>query len=219
MPLTTRCGAFKRGFHLATAGFTLIELLVVVGIIAVLASITVGVCGSVMRRVKDTQARVMVHGLVTAVKSYQMEYNRFPRVLPDPGTKTIEDLIVYTEPDNEMISTLLGKNDQFNPRSVSFFDPPVAKNEANGLVTYDNTFGLVDPWSDPSTSNWQGYYIVLDYSGDRLLENPLKRSGSDVDFSSSFMKSQPDKISTDVLVYSDGDWTLSSSNRKPITSW
>jgi prepilin-type N-terminal cleavage/methylation domain-containing protein len=201
------------------AGFTLIELLVVVTIVAVLATLSVAVSNSVMRRVKETQARVVVHGLVAAIKSYQVEYNQLPKVLPDGNSGTIEDSIVYTEPDNEMIATLLGKNQQFNPRAIQFLDLPLAKNEANGLVNYDEAYGLVDPWSDPASKQWQGYYIVMDYNGTGKLDNPLKRPDSDVTFSSSFLNNQPDKISADVLVYSDGDWSSSPMQRKPITSW
>ncbi len=201
------------------AGFTLIELLVVVTIVAVLATLSVAVSSSVMRRVKETQARVAVHGLVAAIKSYQVEYNRLPNVLPEANSGTIEDSIVYTEPDNEMIATLLGKNQKFNPRAIQFLDMPLAKNEANGLVNYDDAYGLVDPWSDPASKQWQGYYIVMDYNGSGKLDNPLKRPDSGVTFSSSFLNNQPDKLSADVLVYSDGDWSNSPLQRKPITSW
>lgn len=202
-----------------SAGFTLIELLIVISIVALLASISVVAMNGVMRRVKVTQASATVQTLLSAVKSYQLEYNRFPTVLSTPDTGTIEDSIVYTEPDNEMIATLLGKNLTYNPRAIRFLDPPLAKNEANGLVVYDDTYGLVDPWSDPSSKQWQGYYIIMDYAGRGYLDNPVKRADSDVAFSSSYLNNQPDKINTDVLVYSDGDWGASTAARKPVTSW
>jgi prepilin-type N-terminal cleavage/methylation domain-containing protein len=122
------------------AGFTLIELLVVVAIIAVLAGLAFPTMSGVMRRVKETQALSMIHSLVSAAKSYQAEYNRLPKVMPDRGTGTIDDSIVYTEPENDLIAALLGKSQPFNPRGVQFLEGPMARDECNGTVVYENSY-------------------------------------------------------------------------------
>lgn len=196
-------------------GFTLIELLIVITIIAVLVGMALPAINAVLRKSKENQARAAAHGLVVAVKAYQTEYSR----LPDPNaTNSTDDATIITDSSNDMIATLLGKNTTYNPREIAFYDPSVAKNEANGLITDSGKYELVDPWSRPSARQY--YTMTLDYGGDRSLDNPVKttKPASGENFNAAYLAAEQDELSTEVVVYSDND-PRSSASRKPITSW
>lgn len=197
-------------------GFTLIELLIVITIIAILAGLAVPAANMVMQKAKETQAKVMIVGLVNAVKSYQTEYNR----LPDPiGTSA--ETTVNTDSSNGVIKILLGKDSTFNPRAIVFFDPPTAKNSANGLIITGSdpsaTYALVDTWSTPT--KLQYFHMAFDYSGDLSIPNPMKTGANSAMFKSDYIAAQPDTLRGDVIVYSDNDPSMASSKRKPVTSW
>ncbi len=195
-------------------GFTLIELLVVITIIAILAGLSVPAANAILRKAREAQARAAVHGLAIAVKGYQTEYNR----LPDPNaTASTVDATILTDSSNDMIAVLLAKNTTYNPREVPFYDPPIAKNDANGLITASG-YAVVDPWSKPSALQY--YHITLDYGGDRSIENPVKTTApaSGVAFNATYLAAEQTDLAAEVVVYSDND-PRSSATRKPITSW
>ena len=60
------------------AGFTLVELLVVIGIIAVLAALTLAVIPRVIRAAKVKEAKMQMTAIVMAIQSYDSDYNHFP---------------------------------------------------------------------------------------------------------------------------------------------
>ncbi len=196
-------------------GFTLIELLVVITIIAVLAGMAIPAGNAVLRKARESQARAAAHGLAVAVKAYQSEYNR----LPDPkATSSTVDATIETSSANDMITVLMGKNTIYNPREIPFYDPPIAKNSANGLIATGGKYEVVDPWS--KSSALQYYRMTLDYSGDHSIENPVKTTPptSGEPFNAAYLTAELDDLSAEVVVYSDND-PLSSALRKPVTSW
>ncbi|MEI6534485.1 MAG: type II secretion system protein [Verrucomicrobiaceae bacterium] len=144
-------------------GFTLIELLIVISIIAILAGMAVPAANMVMTQARKTQAKTTMVGLVNAIKSYQTEYNRFPQ----DSTVTTETAIQLTAANNSLMKAL--KPDQtaaapaLNPRMITFFDPPIAKNDTlNGLTS---TYALLDPWGKP-------FWVLFDFDGDEQLKSP-----------------------------------------------
>lgn len=204
------------------SGFTLIELLVVISIIAVLAGLAIPTANIVLRKAKETQARAAVQGLVIAVKGYQTEYNRLPNpTTAGGGGGPPPETPIDTDSSTEMIGILLGKNATYNPREIPFYDPPIAKGEANGLITgggeggAGSSFEVVDPWS--TSSNRQYYHMALDYDGNRSIVNPVKSESTK--FNDAFINAEPAELAADVIVYSDNDPRIPSSTRKPITSW
>jgi len=205
------------------SGFTLIELLVVISIIAVLAGLAIPTANIVLRKAKETQARAGVQGLVIAVKGYQTEYNR----LPSPGAAggaggPPPETPIQTDSSTEIVSILLGKNPTYNPREISFYDPPIAKGEANGLISSgggegggSGSYEVVDPWS--TSKSRQYYHMALDYDGNHSIANPVKSESSK--FNDAFISAEPIEVSADVIVYSENDPRIASGARKPITSW
>jgi prepilin-type N-terminal cleavage/methylation domain-containing protein len=61
-----------------TSGFTLVELLVVMGIIAILASILLGVAGPALRAAQRAKAANMATQIQTAALGYYTEYSVYP---------------------------------------------------------------------------------------------------------------------------------------------
>ena len=59
-------------------GFTLIELLVVIAIIAILAAMLVPVLSTAKNKAKVRQAQMEIGQILTAIRSYESTYNRFP---------------------------------------------------------------------------------------------------------------------------------------------
>ena len=210
--------------RLRARGFTLIELLVVITIIAVLAGLAIPTANIVLRKAKETQARAAVQGLVVAIKGYQTEYNRLPAAGGSGGGPPPETPL-DTDSSNSLVAILLGRSKEYNPREISFYDPPIAKNEANGLIPAsgggggggdsEGKFEVVDPWSTPKKH--QNYHVVLDYSGDHSVPNPVKSEASK--FNSAYIGAESQDLSTDIAVYSDNDPRTPSTTRKPITSW
>ncbi len=58
--------------------FTMVELLVVIAVIGILAGILVPVLGTATQKARVTQARADINALMTAIKSYESNYNALP---------------------------------------------------------------------------------------------------------------------------------------------
>ncbi len=58
--------------------FTLIELLVVIAIIAILAAMILPALSTAKKRAQVKQAQLQIGQIVTAIQSYESDYNRFP---------------------------------------------------------------------------------------------------------------------------------------------
>jgi len=69
---------YLRRVRRSRRAFTLIELLVVIAIIAILAAMLLPVLGKSKEKAKIQQARIEMAAIVTAIKSYESAYSRFP---------------------------------------------------------------------------------------------------------------------------------------------
>lgn len=130
--------------------------------------------------------------IVIAIKGYGVEYNRFPLL----GERLPVDSEVITS-SGSLLNALMGDDDKINPRKIKFIDPPIAKNNVNGLLEKDGKRMLVDPWGKP-------YYILIDFDGDGKVPDP-EHPGAMLD--------------TTVIVFSggpDGDPTTWQDN---VRSW
>jgi prepilin-type N-terminal cleavage/methylation domain-containing protein len=160
---------------LPSQGFTLVELLVVIGIIAILATIAVPVGQGVLKRARNLQASAQMKSLEMAVKGYQTEYNRLPSLeSPPPAEDNTEGYDTGAEDGRGIIEILTAADSTKNPRGVSFYEPPVAKNGAG----YTSAGGLKDIWGA------NGYMIIFDYNGDKKITNPYGDT-DDLDISAS----------------------------------
>jgi prepilin-type N-terminal cleavage/methylation domain-containing protein len=170
-------------------GFTLIELLVVISIIAMLA--TIGVAGGqiVIRKARELQAKAVMKSLEIAIKGYKTEYLRMPTAETTAPTEDNEAYDTSDEAGQGLLRVLLSDPSALerNPRQIRFWEAPPAKAEGAG---YSPENGLRDPWGK------NGYYVVLDYSGDGRIANPYGGEG------------EPDEITSDVIVYSAGANTV-----------
>jgi len=66
-------------YFLRLRGFTLIELLVVISIIAILASMTMGLVGYANRKAATDRARAEIAALSVAIESYKIDNGDYPR--------------------------------------------------------------------------------------------------------------------------------------------
>ncbi len=73
-----------------TSAFTLVELLVVISIIALLASLTVGLSGLASRKSKESRVKGDLSRLDTAIESYKASIGSYPR--DNPGRPSTNQL-------------------------------------------------------------------------------------------------------------------------------
>ena len=72
--MKTSCPSSRR----SRRGFTLIELLVVIAIISILAGMLLPALSRAKRQAQITKAKMEIASIVTAIRSYDAEYSRFP---------------------------------------------------------------------------------------------------------------------------------------------
>jgi prepilin-type N-terminal cleavage/methylation domain-containing protein len=164
-------------------GFTLIELLVVISIIAILA--TIGVAGSniVIRKAREVQAKTAMASVIIAIKGYKTEYFRLPTTEGAVPTEDNQAFDTSDEGGRQLLNVLLATDLTKNPRGQKFWEAPPAKNGAG----YSTENGLRDPWAQ------NGYYLIMDYSGDGRITNPYAGSYK-----------EEDELVADVIMYSAG---------------
>ena len=140
-------------------GFTLIELLVVMGVIIILASLTVGIQRYVYSMQSTAKARADLHAIATALETYKMKYGDYPWLGSANDSKISGGLASDTSGDLYLVLTGQkvfvrdGVDEAGKPKwkmgnnsgtQVPFLAPKLLSvTEVNG-VSY-----IVDPWGNP----------------------------------------------------------------------
>ena len=207
----------------AQQGFTLIELLVVVTIIGILAGLVMSQATKMMEDARKLQVQTVPKDLRIAIGNYQVDYNRYPvsPSLLSSGQDGEDIQAIPTDESSGIIDALLstsaspsggggGSGLNLNPRDIKYIDLPIAKNGVFGLVNAQPPFKLTDLWG-------QVYQILLDTNGDKQVINP-DLNNADPSISQNPMSPPPQKLPTDVAIYSYGKDKMPQT-KDDVVSW
>ena len=100
------------------SGFTLIELLVVIGIIALLASLVVGLTAHAARKMRESRIRGELEQIATAIDAYHAEFNQYP-----PDNVVSRDPLVVNPVANSLYYELTGVIVDPDPNKARFRSP------------------------------------------------------------------------------------------------
>lgn len=134
--------------------FTLVELLMAIGIIVILAAISIPTALSAIKKAETAKAQAEMTALVTALKNYESTYGFLPfHFRKSSNTSPATDGEVQPGDYSDFIKVLQGENldikgRKMNPRKLAF------------LEIQGNTKGeYEDPWGND-------YTVVIDGDGD-----------------------------------------------------
>ena len=141
--------------------FTLVELLMAIGIIVILAAISIPTALSAIKKAETAKAQAEMTALVTALKNYESTYGFLPfRFRKSSNTSPATDGEVQPGDYSDFIKVLQGENldikgRKMNPRKLAF------------LEIQGNTKGeYEDPWGND-------YTVVIDGDGDGKIIQEL----------------------------------------------
>ncbi len=141
--------------------FTLVELLMAIGIIVILAAISIPTALSAIKKAETAKAQAEMTALVTALKNYESTYGFLPfHFKKSSNTSPATDGEVQPGDYSDFIKVLQGENldikgRKMNPRKLAF------------LEIQGNTKGeYEDPWGND-------YTVVIDGDGDGKIIQEL----------------------------------------------
>lgn len=141
--------------------FTLVELLMAIGIIVILAAISIPIALSAIKKAETAKAQAEMTALVTALKNYESTYGFLPfHFRKSSNTSPATDGEVQPGDYSDFIKVLQGENldikgRKMNPRKLAF------------LEIQGNTKGeYEDPWGND-------YTVVIDGDGDGKIIQEL----------------------------------------------
>lgn len=141
--------------------FTLVELLMAIGIIVILAAISIPTALSAIKKAETAKAQAEMTALVTAIKNYESTYGFLPfHFRKSSDTSSATDGEVQPGDYSDFIKVLQGENldikgRKMNPRKLAF------------LEIQGNTKGeYEDPWGND-------YTVVIDGDGDGKIIQEL----------------------------------------------
>lgn len=141
--------------------FTLVELLMAIGIIVILAAISIPTALSAIKKAETAKAQAEMTALVTALKNYESTYGFLPfHFKKSSNTSPATDGEVQPGDYSDFIKVLQGENleikgKKMNPRKLAF------------LEIQGNTKGVYeDPWGND-------YTVILDGDGDGKIIQEL----------------------------------------------
>jgi hypothetical protein len=111
---------------------------------------------------RELMVRSMLTDLCIAIKSFQIDYGRFPG-----QSEQKQALDARMQSSGALIDCLLGNHQEWNPKEIKYIDLPIARDGKWGYLTTEgaNPCRLVDLWGNP-------YVILLDTNGDMQVQNP-----------------------------------------------
>lgn len=141
--------------------FTLVELLMAIGIIVILAAISIPTALSAIKKAETAKAQAEMTALVTALKNYESTYGFLPfHFKKSSNTSPATDGEVQPGDYTDFIKVLQGENleikgKKMNPRKLAF------------LEIQGNTKGVYeDPWGND-------YTVIIDGDGDGKIIQEL----------------------------------------------
>lgn len=141
--------------------FTLVELLMAIGIIVILAAISIPTALSAIKKAETAKAQAEMTALVTALKNYESTYGFLPfHFKKSSNTSPATDGEVQPGDYTDFIKVLQGENleikgKKMNPRKLAF------------LEIQGNTKGeYEDPWGND-------YTVIIDGDGDGKIIQEL----------------------------------------------
>ncbi len=112
-------------------GFTLIELLVVIAIIVILAGLSMGGYGYILRKQADSQAAIQISLLSKALEEYKLDNGEYP---PTGTTNSLYTLLYWN-----------GANAN-PPRKIYLADLDPKSKSQGWIEGTDAAVKIVDPW-------------------------------------------------------------------------
>mgnify|MGYP004455870445 FL=1 len=141
--------------------FTLVELLMAIGIIVILAAISIPTALSAIKKAETAKAQAEMTALVTALKNYESTYGFLPfHFRKSSNTSPATDGEVQPGDYSDFIKVLQGENldikgRKMNPRKLAFLEI-----QGNSKGEYE------DPWGND-------YTVVIDGDGDGKIIQEL----------------------------------------------
>lgn len=184
--------------------FTLVELLMAIGIIVILAAISIPTALSAIKKAETAKAQAEMTALVTALKNYESTYGFLPREFVIKEDRPLSESLQEFGYEGEkvykgFIEVLQGENHNvgnrnMNPRKLAF------------LEIQGNTKGVYeDPWGN-------NYVVFLDGDGDGKIT--LDES---LDWKDDYrLNVEGDALHQSILIISKGpDGILGGKSEKP----
>lgn len=149
--------------------FTLVEVLVVVGVIAILAAVTVGLLGPVENAIRTSNAKAQCDKISMAVEDFKSTYGEYPMLEDSGDQEDWEKLLMDSMRGDKILVRKGGKMqliDFDDGKSDAERRPFLELSEFSfDSEDVDSATKILDPWENP----WQYRYNVI--SGGKLGKN------------------------------------------------
>lgn len=177
-PSSQSCRVTSVRSRIAPSGFTLVEILVVISIIAVLASIVIGVQKQVFDKQTTNRAKGELQTIALALEQYKLKYGDYPWINSGGATfseeegrllyKALVGLAVPRKVSGGLrLEEVDGGSSEAGPAFVDASKLSVEIDDDDVRIS-DSQAIFLDPWDNP----YEYYYIE---AGSSLPKNPRDR--------------------------------------------
>jgi type II secretion system protein G len=139
-------------------GFTLIELLIVVAIIGIIAAIAIPNLLNAINRGRQKRTMADIRSIATAVESYQVDWNFYPKNITPGSINAVSDYITPT-----YIKRL--------PQTDGWNDPIYMASDTNGTSYTIWSLGKLTPGETPAANITATQGTTQDFSADIVFAN------------------------------------------------